>query len=70
MIRGVAAIEDLMEQPGENLVVVTHGNLMSLILKYEDDSFGFEAWSRLSNPDVYELSCFGDKRREIRRLWK
>jgi 2,3-bisphosphoglycerate-dependent phosphoglycerate mutase len=70
MNRGIAAIEDLLQRPEENAIVVTHGNLMSLILKHYDDSFGFEAWSRLTNPDVYELGFIGDKAIEVTRLWK
>lgn len=69
MIRGASVIEDLIQRPGESVAVVTHGNLMSLVLKYYDDSFGFEAWRQLSNPDVYELSFFRDEGRGIKRLW-
>lgn len=68
MIRGVAVIEELIQRPEMNFVVVTHGNLLTLILKHYDDSFGFEAWSRLSNPDIYELRITGDKGREIQHL--
>ncbi|WP_178021635.1 histidine phosphatase family protein [uncultured Paenibacillus sp.] len=69
MTRGVGALQDLIQRPDKNIVLVTHGNLMSLILKYYDDSFGFEAWRRLSNPDVFELGFFSDKGRDIKRLW-
>ncbi len=55
MIRGVSVIEDLFERPEENMAVVTHGNLLSLILKFYDNSYGFKEWERLTNPDVYEL---------------
>ncbi|MUG85419.1 histidine phosphatase family protein [Paenibacillus timonensis] len=70
MTRGVAAIQDLIQRPERNIAVVTHGNLMALILKHFDDSFGFEAWSRLTNPDVYELGFTGDKVMDVKRLWK
>lgn len=55
MARGVSVIEELIGRPHRAVVVVTHGNLMSLILKRYDASFGFEGWRRLGNPDVYEL---------------
>ncbi|GIP46846.1 hypothetical protein J53TS2_04370 [Paenibacillus sp. J53TS2] len=70
MTRGVAAIQDLIQRPERKIAVVTHGNLMALILKHFDDSFGFEAWSRLTNPDVYELGFTGDKVMDVKRLWK
>lgn len=43
---------------------------MALILKHFDDSFGVEAWSRLTNPDVYELGVTRDKAIDVKRLWK
>lgn len=55
MARGVSVIEELIGRPHRAVVVVTHGNLMSLILKRYDASVGFEGWRRLGNPDVYEL---------------
>jgi 2,3-bisphosphoglycerate-dependent phosphoglycerate mutase len=70
MTRGISVMEDLVQRPEMNLVVVTHGNLMSLILKHYDSSFGYEAWSRLTNPDVYELGVTGDKVMDVKRLWK
>ncbi|WP_199621325.1 histidine phosphatase family protein [Paenibacillus alkalitolerans] len=71
MNRGAAAINELLERKEASIVAVTHGNLMSLILKSFDDRFGFDDWKALSNPDVYELT-FTDKSREviINRLWK
>jgi len=56
MSRGVEVIEELFHRNEDHIVVVTHGNLMSLILKYFDDRIGFEEWRGLSNPDIYELS--------------
>lgn len=55
MIRGVSVIEELFGRTENNIVAVTHGNLLSLILKHYDDTYGFNEWRRLSNPDIYEL---------------
>ncbi|HWI60619.1 MAG TPA: hypothetical protein VNT75_02140 [Symbiobacteriaceae bacterium] len=47
----------------EAAVIVTHGNLMTLLLKRFDHRFGFAEWRALSNPDVYLVSdC-------VQRLW-
>jgi len=49
--------------------VITHGNLLTLMLHHFDKSYGFEAWRNLSNPDVFCLfthptdSC-------IKRIWQ
>lgn len=71
MDRGISVINELFQREERNMIVVTHGNLLSLILKYVDESFGFEDWRALSNPDVFELyRCeeTGEIRKE--RLWK
>jgi 2,3-bisphosphoglycerate-dependent phosphoglycerate mutase len=61
------AIKVVNESPN-NCVLVTHGNLMSLILKHFDDSIGFQDWKSLSNPDVYTLTI-GKNDSTIERLW-
>lgn len=64
----VRAIKVVTESPN-NCVLVTHGNLMSLILKHFDDSIGFQDWKSLSNPDVYTLSLVNNES-TIEHLWK
>jgi 2,3-bisphosphoglycerate-dependent phosphoglycerate mutase len=62
------AINVVNESPN-NCVLVTHGNLMSLILKHFDDSIGFQDWQSLSNPDVYTLNLVNHES-TIEHLWK
>lgn len=63
--RGAAV---LAEAPG-NAVLVTHGNMMGLLLKKFEEAYGFEEWKALSNPDVYVLSIEGEEG-TIKRMWK
>jgi 2,3-bisphosphoglycerate-dependent phosphoglycerate mutase len=50
--------------------LVTHGNLLSLILRSADAAFGYDAWSQLSNPDVYIIECHTDGTPVCtRRVW-
>lgn len=49
------------------LIVVTHGNLLTLILRSFETQFGFQAWEHLSNPDVYCLEM--DMRGRVTRTW-
>lgn len=65
MNRGISTINELFEREESNLIVVTHGNLLSLILKYFDESFGFEDWQAIANPDVFEL-CKWEQNGEVR----
>ncbi|MFD0696358.1 histidine phosphatase family protein [Paenibacillus sp. GCM10027628] len=66
--RIVSVIDELLTTDFKKIAVVTHGNLMSLLLRYYDHQFGYEQWKSLSNPDVY---CFSEfhKTPQIERVW-
>ncbi|MBS4175099.1 histidine phosphatase family protein [Bacillus sp. FJAT-49736] len=68
MNRATQVIEDVLIDSASNILIVTHGNLMSLMLKHYDQSFGFEEWKALSNPDVYCLK-FDGAAPQISRIW-
>ncbi|WP_419873284.1 histidine phosphatase family protein [Candidatus Pristimantibacillus sp. PTI5] len=68
MNRALSVIKDIRESGLKNVVIVTHGNLMSLLLKYFDNNIGFAEWEDLSNPDVYHLQ-FDDATPIIQRIW-
>jgi len=69
MNRVVNVIEDILKSKNENTIIVTHGNLMSLLLQHFNSDFGFEQWKNLSNPDVF-LLCFKNNEVTLERLWK
>jgi 2,3-bisphosphoglycerate-dependent phosphoglycerate mutase len=67
--RGMAVIREMISRPENDIAVVTHGNLMSLILmRIGAGEFGFDEWKALTNPDVYELSI-RDKEVRFARIW-
>ena len=68
MARGRAAIDTLLARPERAIGVVTHGNLMTLILGSFAPQFGFQSWERLSNPDVYCIAVH-EECVEISRTW-
>jgi 2,3-bisphosphoglycerate-dependent phosphoglycerate mutase len=70
MNRGIQAINDILTSELEASIVVSHGNLLSLILKYYDDNVGFEDWKALTNPDVYLLSVNKDNTCNVKRVWR
>jgi 2,3-bisphosphoglycerate-dependent phosphoglycerate mutase len=43
------------ELSGETLVVGSHGNAIALFLNGLDAAFGYDAWKRMRNPDVFRL---------------
>jgi 2,3-bisphosphoglycerate-dependent phosphoglycerate mutase len=55
MRRAVAVVTDIQRHSAQSTLLVTHGNLMALLLKHFDDSIGFAEWCALSNPDVYRV---------------
>ncbi|WP_128101035.1 histidine phosphatase family protein [Paenibacillus sp. DCT19] len=69
--RGMNVLDELWERSESSAAVVTHGNLLSLIIRQYDSSFGFEAWKSLTNPDVYvlEQTAADELAPSIRRIW-
>ncbi|SDM59704.1 Predicted acetyltransferase [Bacillus sp. OK048] len=55
MKRIVEVVEDVRESATQNTIIVTHGNLLSLLLNHYNNQFGFEDWRSLRNPDVFLL---------------
>ena len=53
--RALAVLAAARRHPARSTVLVTHGNLLALLLGQIDPRFGFEAWERLTNPDVFRL---------------
>jgi 2,3-bisphosphoglycerate-dependent phosphoglycerate mutase len=66
--RGTSAVRAVLAS-GERCVLVTHGNLLALILKSIDATVGFDVWSRLSNPDVFVLHVDDEGPRGFSRVW-
>ncbi|WP_088009309.1 histidine phosphatase family protein [Indiicoccus explosivorum] len=59
---------EVIADAADGTVIVTHGNLMALMLQSADPAFGFEEWKTLSNPDVYEMKIEGALK-SVRRIW-
>jgi len=66
--RIVGVVETVLQSNEENTIIVTHGNLMSLLLNHYNKEFGFEEWLNLSNPDVYLLKL-KEKEISLGRIW-
>lgn len=69
MNRALGVIEEVTASGGGNIVLATHGNLLSLLLKHYDERTGYVEWERLTNPDVYELSFSKAPVRPV-RIWE
>ncbi len=63
--RGAAALAAAPDQS----IVVTHGNLLTLLLNQWDASYGFTEWRNLSNPDVFKITQLAEAV-IVERLWR
>lgn len=70
MNRIVEALHEQIKLEKDHTLLVTHGNIMSLLLKHADSTIGFEEWKKLSNPDVYILKYFSPDHIEAKRIWQ
>ena len=54
---------------GSHTILVTHGNLMTLLLRCFNERIGFNEWQALTNPDVYQV-IQRDGEVDVKRIWK
>ncbi|MCM3786230.1 phosphoglycerate mutase family protein [Neobacillus mesonae] len=69
MSRVISVVMEALNSEYNNIVLVSHGNLISLLLKYFDDRIGFKEWAALSNPDVFHLNFSAEDKPAIHRIW-
>lgn len=60
----------LSDYEGKKIVIGTHGNIMTIILKYFDSNYGFEFWKQTSKPDIYKLEFKEKELKSVARLWR
>ena len=66
--RAISLIQDVLKLDYTTTLLVTHGNLLTLILKHFDHTIGFHEWKALTNPDMYEIAI--DEQCRLKRLWE
>jgi len=68
--RAIPIIESLLkEYEGKEIVVGTHGNIMTIIMNYYEDEYGYDFWRSTSMPDVYRVTFNNGELEEIKRFW-
>ena len=67
--RAIAAINDALLLYTDPIVVVTHGRLLTLILKRFDSKYGFEEWQNLTTPDVFRIAI-KENESQVDRIWQ
>jgi 2,3-bisphosphoglycerate-dependent phosphoglycerate mutase len=54
--RGCAALADIAAAGHRLPLAVSHGNLISALLRAADPDFGFDDWRAMRNPDLFEIA--------------
>ncbi|MDQ0268352.1 histidine phosphatase family protein [Cytobacillus purgationiresistens] len=68
--RGIAAFQTVLSNfHGGNIVIGTHGNIMTLIMNYFDAQYDFKFWQTLSMPNIYQLTFDQDQLINVHRIW-
>ncbi|WP_214827896.1 histidine phosphatase family protein [Exiguobacterium sp. s26] len=64
----ILSVIDRIDDGNGVTILVTHGNLLALLLQHVDNCFDFDTWRTLSNPDVYRLDIV-DNFWSVKRVW-
>lgn len=70
MSRAASVVTEALNSGKKNIVIVSHGNLISLLLKHFDNRIGFKEWEGMTNPDVIQLTFLEEDKPSIQRIWK
>lgn len=60
----------LMEHQGNRIAIGTHGNIMTIMLNYFNENYGFDFFTRTSKPDIYKLEFEDQDLKHVVRLWQ
>ncbi|WP_410770059.1 histidine phosphatase family protein [Fontibacillus sp. BL9] len=68
--RAVAILKEILQAyRGQKIAMGTHGVVMTLMMGYFDNQYGFEFLMGTSKPDVYRLEFKDEELIEVKRLW-
>jgi 2,3-bisphosphoglycerate-dependent phosphoglycerate mutase len=69
--RAIPVIRKLLrEYAGRKVAIGTHGNIMTIIMNYFDESYGYDFWNSTSKPDIYRLDFDGERLVGVQRMWE
>lgn len=68
--RAVAVLKQILKDfRGHKIVMGTHGLVMTLMMEYFDNRYGYEFLMKTSKPDVYRMKFNGEELIDMKRLW-
>lgn len=70
-MRAIPVIEKLLEEyAGKTIAIGTHGNIMTIIMNYYDNRYGYAFWKETSKPDIYRMTFQENRLLVVERIWK
>lgn len=67
--RSIPIVKKILKKyKGKSIAIGTHGNIMTIILKYFDNSFGYEFWKNSKKPDIFKLSFKDDQLLDVTNI--
>ena len=60
----------LKEYEGKSIVIGTHGNIMTIIMNYFNENYGYDFWASTSKPDIYKLLFTDGELIDVIRMWE
>ncbi len=69
MERIVNVVEGILQSDAEQTIIVSHGNIITLLLKNYNSDVDFQFWTQLSNPDVFQLKVNAHEM-TLERIWE
>jgi 2,3-bisphosphoglycerate-dependent phosphoglycerate mutase len=67
--RAAAVLDDARRHPARATTIVTHGNLLALLLRHFDGRVGFATWASMTNPDIYRVTI-AEQLQPFVRIWR
>ena len=68
--RAIPVIKDFLNNyKGKTIMIGTHGGVMTIMMNYFRDEYGYEFWKNTSKPDIYKLIFSGENLQFVQRLW-
>jgi 2,3-bisphosphoglycerate-dependent phosphoglycerate mutase len=68
MIRAKTMLEDILISREDHVLLVSHGNMTTLLMRYFNESFGYDCLMEMTNPDVFEV-VVSDEETILKRIW-
>lgn len=69
--RSITTLRNILKiHKGQNIVIGTHGAIMTLMMGYFDSQYDLDFLLKTSKPDIFRMEFNEEELIEVKRLWK